>query len=202
MDLIKLEKKEFEQKLCKEADWLFKKAGIELTHPCNILQDEKGNSFELCFWIKDGISSEDLLKIIDKKYFNTQDIDTNDYISGFLAHNIYSFIAKVFNIYSVQEVFLHNDSYYIVYEKAPLSEEEKAKKVANDVVDLVNSFSCKENIFAEEIANSHRTLQQNVMRLIMTTIKRLANNQTDGRNEATVELAKKIISEDYCLPFV
>lgn len=82
--------------------------------------------------------------------------------------------------------------------------EEQARKVANDILGFVNAFGCDEKTFAESICTSHRTLQQSVMRLFMATIRRMAENDTDERNENAVALAKKIteIAGDYPLPLI
>lgn len=80
----------------------------------------------------------------------------------------------------------------------------KAEKLADDILDFVNSFGVDSDTFAKTICKGHRTLQQSTMRLFMKTIEKLAENSTDDRNEATVELARKIvdISKDHPLPFV
>lgn len=80
----------------------------------------------------------------------------------------------------------------------------EAERLANDILLFVNSFGVDEKTFAEAICCSHRTLQQSVMRLFMTTIRRMAENDTDDRNLQAVELAKKIseIADDYPLPLI
>ncbi len=81
---------------------------------------------------------------------------------------------------------------------------EKGRKLANDILDYVNNLSCDGESFANTICRSHRTLQQSTMRLFIATICKMAENDTDARNEASVELAKKIaeIAKDYPLPLV
>lgn len=69
--------------------------------------------------------------------------------------------------------------------------DEKGKKLANDILDYVNNLACNEEIFAKTICGAHRTLQQSAMRLFIATICKMAENDTDARNEASVELAKK-----------
>lgn len=44
----------------------------------------------------------------------------------------------------------------------------------------------------DDICCSHRTLQQSTMRLFIATICKMAENDTDARNEASVRLAKEI----------
>lgn len=82
--------------------------------------------------------------------------------------------------------------------------DEKGKKLANDILDYVNNLACNEEIFAKTICGAHRALQQSAMRLFIATICKMAENDTDARNEASVELAKKIaeIAKDHSLPLV
>ncbi len=82
--------------------------------------------------------------------------------------------------------------------------DEKGKKIANDILDYVNDLACDEESFASTICSAHRTLQQSTMRLFIATICKMAENDTDARNEASVELAKKIaeIAKDHPLPLV
>lgn len=68
-----------------------------------------------------------------------------------------------------------------------------AKELAEEVVDCVNAFRFDDVEFAKTIAMNHRTLQQSVMRLFITTIRALSESGYDARNEATVELAKQIV---------
>lgn len=63
--------------------------------------------------------------------------------------------------------------------------------------------------FAEQvIARTHRTLQQKIMGLMVRTIEAWADTpHYDARNEATVELARKIVKAtgdkyDRSLPFI
>jgi len=78
--------------------------------------------------------------------------------------------------------------------------DEEARKVAQALADLVNGFDTyyTEKAFAEKVAfGTHRTLQQGIMRLFMATIELWAEAKDAGlydlRNEATVELATKIM---------
>lgn len=71
-------------------------------------------------------------------------------------------------------------------------------------IEYVNSFSCDYKTFAKTITNAHKTLQQSVMRLFISTIREMAKVTPDDRNTQTVELAKKIaeIANDYSLPLI
>lgn len=72
------------------------------------------------------------------------------------------------------------------------------------LLEYVNSFSCDYKTFAKTIANGHKTLQQSVMRLFISTIREMAKVTPDDRNAQTVELAKRIlkIANDYSLPLI
>lgn len=82
--------------------------------------------------------------------------------------------------------------------------EEKARKLANDILDFVNNFGYDSKTFATTICGGHRTLQQSVMRLFMTTIREMAETSFDDRNKNAVALAKTIvrIADDYPLPLI
>ncbi len=88
-------------------------------------------------------------------------------------------------------------------------EKTREQALADKILDEVNAFGLNEKDVAKEIANAHRTLQQNAMRLIMTILRALAENYDkgfyDARNEATVKMARKMVEavegEDG-LPFI
>lgn len=83
-------------------------------------------------------------------------------------------------------------------------EEERAEKLANDVLEFVNAIGFDADTFAEVISRGHKTLQQSTMRLFITTIRKMAEVTPDARNAATVDLAKMIaeIADDYSLPLI
>lgn len=76
--------------------------------------------------------------------------------------------------------------------------------LANDILSYVNAFGFDSNSFAQTVAQSHRTLQQSVMRLFIKTIEEISKQPIDLRNEQAVELAKKIteVAKDYTLPLI
>jgi hypothetical protein len=81
---------------------------------------------------------------------------------------------------------------------------ETAEKMANDILDFVNSYGFDQETFAKTIAKGHKTLQQSTMRLFLAAIREMSKVQPDTRNEATVELAKIITAEadKWSLPFI
>ena len=85
-----------------------------------------------------------------------------------------------------------------------MNSEARAVNMAEKLVSFVNSYYVDYESFANYICNEHRTLQQSVMRLFVFTIGKMAEVDTDERNEAAVELAKKIteIAKDYNLPLI
>lgn len=73
----------------------------------------------------------------------------------------------------------------------------KAKELAGQVTDYVNTFSRDANAqFAHELASEHRTLQQSTLRLFLETIEMMAGDdyRTDGRNEASKATAKRLMT--------
>ena len=81
------------------------------------------------------------------------------------------------------------------YEYATFAEWSDADKfVADTISDFTNSFSFPDELIAKKMANEHCTLQQSFMRLCMEFIKLMSEkNYWDGRNEASVKTAKKIM---------
>lgn len=80
----------------------------------------------------------------------------------------------------------------------------EAIDAANNLLSFVNSFGFDAKTYAKTIATGHKTLQQSVMRLFITTIAEMAEVYPDERNAQTVKLAKKIteIAKDYSLPLI
>ena len=81
------------------------------------------------------------------------------------------------------------------YEDATFAEWKDADEfVANSISDFTNSFSFPDELIAKKMANEHCTLQQSFMRLCMKFIKEMSEKKYwDGRNEASVKTAKKIM---------
>ena len=72
------------------------------------------------------------------------------------------------------------------------------RKNAEMVSEMVNSFSFDYQGFCDEMSKEHRTLQQNFTRLCIYWLSHCASDgyQYDGRNEASHEVAKLIMSVD------
>lgn len=69
-------------------------------------------------------------------------------------------------------------------------------QLANAMTDYVNSFSCdKRKEFIDGFCRQHNTLQQSSFRMILELIQHMASPayHTDGRNEASQKIAKKLI---------
>lgn len=61
---------------------------------------------------------------------------------------------------------------------------------------FVNSYNLNSKEFCETMGNQHRTLQQSFTRLCVEWFKYLSTTQSyDGRNEASVNLAKEIMQK-------
>lgn len=70
-----------------------------------------------------------------------------------------------------------------------------AKKNAEVVSDMLNSFSFSPQEFCEQMTTEHRTLQQNFTRLCLEWIKTCASEEYrhDGRNQASHVKCKYIV---------
>lgn len=69
-------------------------------------------------------------------------------------------------------------------------------ELANVMSDYANSYSRnKGKEFIEGFCRQHRTLQQSMFRMMLEVVEHVASDeyQTDGRNEASKDMAKKLI---------
>ena len=89
-------------------------------------------------------------------------------------------------------------------------EQMNGKELAKAVANAINSFNFSDEDFCEQMHKEHRTLQQNFMRLIRRYIEETAKQEEwygyDGRNEASVMFARKVMEnvdpDDMRLPFI
>ena len=92
------------------------------------------------------------------------------------------------------------------YENATYGEyEERHNWYRRMVSNMVNDMGFESRELAESMAREHPTLQQSFMRMCARFIKMMsAKTTTDGRNEASVRLAKKMCEDidDVYLPFI
>lgn len=81
------------------------------------------------------------------------------------------------------------------YEYATFPEWSDKPKFTADAIDgFVNDFGFADELVAETMANNHPTLQQSFMRLCIKFIKKMSEKKYwDGRNEASVKTAQKIM---------
>lgn len=89
-----------------------------------------------------------------------------------------------------------------------------AEEFVNVVEDFINTYdSDKIKDAGKKLSRIHPTLQQNFMRLVLSFVKAETENPyTDARNNATVELSKKIMESlkdskyfsngEFWLPFI
>ena len=87
------------------------------------------------------------------------------------------------------------------------NEENKSVLLAKQVSIGINSFSFSEKDFCTTMRNEHRTLQQNFTRLCLEWLKTCSKPDyaTDGRNQASHDVAKQIVDavgEDLYVPFI
>jgi len=73
---------------------------------------------------------------------------------------------------------------------------EKTKEVVNDITDYVNTFSRRDD-FNEIMSMEHRTLQQSFTRLCLRWIEHVSKEEyrTDGRNEQSKDICRKIVND-------
>ena len=92
-----------------------------------------------------------------------------------------------------------------------MATDKTAEEVANILADFVNKANREELVRFTDymVGNVHRTLQQQVIGLLMGLVQRyarLTENYYDLRNEATVQLCKKICQKfdkyDLSLPLI
>ena len=83
------------------------------------------------------------------------------------------------------------------------------KPSVDAIFNMLNGWNDKEHrqMFAYLVMREHRTLQQNLMRLIVTVIKAWAEqDDCDLRNEGTIALAKIFLTvieeKGYLLPYI
>jgi len=85
--------------------------------------------------------------------------------------------------------------------------EERAEKDFRTIDNLINNMGFETDMVAKKLAKTHPTLQQKFMGLAMAFIKEEAEEAyPDGRNEKTVEVAKKIKENldegDFYFPYI
>jgi hypothetical protein len=74
-------------------------------------------------------------------------------------------------------------------------EQEQAQQAVRVLSDFVNSYSHNPKAFVEALSREHRTLQQSATSLMLAWFTHLASlheGEYDGRNEASVKMAKLI----------
>jgi len=82
---------------------------------------------------------------------------------------------------------------------------EAAKEAMLALIDSTNIMAGEADITAgivEALAGSHRTLQQSFMRCFVETMKEYAGFNTDLRNQAAVDFAKKINDLEHHFPYI
>ena len=70
------------------------------------------------------------------------------------------------------------------------------EQIAQKISDAINTFGLHEKEVAKILANKHPTLQQNFMNIATAFILEMSKKKyADGRNQASVEKAKRIVSK-------
>lgn len=92
------------------------------------------------------------------------------------------------------------------YERVTFKEwSDKKEFFAHAVSGMVNDCGFDEQHLAKEMSTDHSTIQQSYMRLFRAFVGYMAEkNLYDGRNKASVQLAKEINEkvQKACLPFI
>ena len=81
---------------------------------------------------------------------------------------------------------------------------QEVDNLARSICSFTSHLKDVQEDFCVELCQQHRTHQHSVMRLFMRFVDKLAENPTDMRNEAAVELAQKIKEQfsDPYLPYI
>ena len=75
------------------------------------------------------------------------------------------------------------------------AEIERTKAAVEAMSNFVNNYGHSPELFARLMANEHRTLQQSFSKLMLVWLEYIATDEyrTDGRNEASQMVAKRLI---------
>ena len=77
------------------------------------------------------------------------------------------------------------------------------KELCALITKYVNQMGNSPEVLARLLSKAHPTLQQSIMRLFLLYCEEIAlKPYYDGRNEASGELAKKVVALNVCLPFI
>lgn len=79
------------------------------------------------------------------------------------------------------------------------------EEMAMSLLRFINNMAVDDDAFVKGLVNSHRTLQQSIMRVFIKFVKEIAAKKDgfyDLRNEASVNLAKEIMKLNTGLPFI
>jgi len=76
---------------------------------------------------------------------------------------------------------------------------EELGKAIEDYVNHTRSYTEVANYI---VNNTHRTLNQSIIRMFVEVIKLEATASFDGRNEASVKLCKRLALDDVYLPYI
>ena len=77
------------------------------------------------------------------------------------------------------------------------------KELCTLITKYVNQMGNSPEVLARLLAKTHPTLQQSIMRLFLLYCDEIAlKPYYDARNEASGDLAKKVVALNVCLPFI
>lgn len=85
---------------------------------------------------------------------------------------------------------------------------QQTEELANQIENAMSGFvrTDKADAVAEQLVNNaHRTNQQSIMRFCIAYIKAMADNRSDPRNQASVDLARTLAAVpeiEHALPYI
>ena len=102
---------------------------------------------------------------------------------------------------------LYNKEKDLLKKKGVLKmENTRERKLATNIMDVVNEIGFDDKEFAMWMCRQHRTLQQSAFRAFCTWTRELAESNYDMRNEAAVMLAREFVKvmdeKGDMLPFI
>ena len=96
----------------------------------------------------------------------------------------------------------------MTYQEAEQLKQSNEFKAVDNLMDSVNNMSWSPKKFALAVSMQHRTLQQEMMKSFVATIRLMASDDYgyDARNEGSHETAKKMVAsgilDEIYLPFI
>jgi hypothetical protein len=143
-------------------------------------------------------------KLATGKYKNRLALEISALAFLGMGHS-YEQVGKICGVSSTTIVNIERRVLMNQGEEFDFIQHEKAKKASDQVADFANDMMMPALAFAKATMTQHRTIQQNMFRLFITCIGEWAMQENyDARNEATVQLSKKIMQVEHvqAIPYI